>query len=466
MNRALSDQNLLDLTEEKARALYAQGEEAVIFALLQLNALARQKQAGAGVDPATPSSQIPVYKKPTGKKRKAKRGQKKGHKGACRKPPLKIDRFVEHRLECCPDCGGAVGPARATRTRVIEDIQQAEVETTEHTIHAHYCPRCKKRVEAKVLDALPKSTLGTRALALSAWLHYGLGQTISQVAALFDSLFHFEVSAGGLSQQWARLAVILLAWYEQIAEQARASAVLHADETGWRVEGQTHWLWCFVTPTLSYYVIDRTRGSPVVNGFLGDCYQGTLITDFYSAYNKVTANKRQVCMVHLLRELAKVTERNESDEWISYWRTLRRVLKDALRLARRADREAPDYASKRARIHQRLDCIVAADHADPDCKRLNKRLTKHREDLFTFLDDPRVAPDNNRAEREMRPAVIARKNSYQNASPNGARTQAVLMTVYRTLKLRGHDPLQTIADALAAYIATGKLPPLPGAPTA
>ena len=205
MNRALSDQNLLDLTEEKARALYAQGEEAVIFALLQLNALARQKQAGAGVDPATPSSQIPVYKKPTGKKRKAKRGQKKGHKGACRKSPLKIDRFVEHRLECCPDCGGAVGPARATRTRVIEDIQQAEVETTEHTIHAHYCPRCKKRVEAKVLDALPKSTLGTRALALSAWLHYGLGQTISQVAALFDSLFHFEVSAGGLSQQWARL---------------------------------------------------------------------------------------------------------------------------------------------------------------------------------------------------------------------------------------------------------------------
>jgi len=38
-----------------------------------------------------------------------------------------------------------------------------------------------------------------------------------------------------------------------------------------------------------------------------------------------------------------------------------------------------------------------------------------------------------------------------------------LMSVYRTLHLRGHDPLRTVADALRTYLQTGQLPPLPAA---
>ncbi len=90
-----------------------------------------------------------------------------------------------------------------------------------------------------------------------------------------------------------------------------------------------------------------------------------------------------------------------------------------------------------------------------------KRLHKHRDRLFVFLYDAAVAPDNNRAEREIRPAVIARKNSFHNMSPRGASTQSILMSVYRTLKLRGHDPIETIADALAIHVAGGSLPSLP-----
>ena len=59
--------------------------------------------------------------------------------------------------------------------------------------------------------------------------------------------------------------------------------------------------------------------------------------------------------------------------------------------------------------------------------------------------------------------MIARKNSFHNTSEKGADTQAMLMSIYRTLKLRGLDPIETIADALALYIATGKLPSLPTA---
>ena len=151
-------------------------------------------------------------------------------------------------------------------------------------------------------------------------------------------------------------------------------------------------------------------------------------------------------------------------EWQAFEKTLKRLLKDAIRLSRRCDREAEDYQRKVNRIHMRLDDLIAEEHEEPDCRRLAKRLTKHRYSLFTFLDDADVPFDNNRAEREIRPAVIARKNSLHNTSENGARTQAILMSIYRTLKLRGHDPLETIADALAHFIATGKLPELPKPP--
>ena len=56
---------------------------------------------------------------------------------------------------------------------------------------------------------------------------------------------------------------------------------------------------------------------------------------------------------------------------------------------------------------------------------------------------------------------MMRKNSYANHSERGADVQAVLMTLYRTLTQRGHNPLQTITEAIATYVKTGTLPPLP-----
>jgi len=467
MTRTFTEQDLLNLTKEQALEIHQQGPEAVVWALLKLSVMAQGKIEPQKSTPAlsTPSSQIPPYQKPAPKKGRKKRGRPAGHEGVRRKPPLVIDRREDHELAQCPECGGPVGPAIDERRRIIEDIEKTRPVTTEHTIHSHWCPACGKRVEPRITDALPKSTIGNRALILASWFHYGLGQTIAQVAQLFDSVFHFSVSASGLVQQWMRLGEILEPWYEQIVQEARASAVLNVDETGWRVNGKTHWLWCFTAPGVTLYDIDPSRSSDVPSRVLAECFEGTLVSDFYGAYNVITG-ERQLCLVHLLREIEKVAEKNAGEEWKRFSATLKRMMKDAIRLSRRCDRQAPDYAGKVNRIHLRLDELISqqGDWADADCARLAKRLEKYRYSLFTFLDNPDVPFDNNRAEREIRPAVIARKNSFQNTSQRGARTQAILMSVYRTLKLRGCDPVETLADALALHIATGKLPSLPAKP--
>jgi transposase len=209
-------------------------------------------------------------------------------------------------------------------------------------------------------------------------------------------------------------------------------------------------------------MIDQSRGSPALSKFFKEAFDGILITDFWSAYNAVVCTGRQTCLPHLMRELKKVDDHNGSAEWGEFSKKLGRILKDAIRLSKK-DLPDPKYQSLRSRLDQRLDYLIEMPWHDADVKRLVKRLRRFRQTIFTFLDYPLVPSDNNHAEREIRPAVIMRKNCHGNRSGNGANAQAILMSVYRTLKLRGLDPLDTIVGALKTYVVTGSFPPLPEA---
>ena len=164
----------------------------------------------------------------------------------------------------------------------------------------------------------------------------------------------------------------------------------------------------------------------------------------------------------MAKGLQKIDHDTKGKEWRDFKRRVKRLFADAVKLAAKKPHTEPkQYLRAVNRIDRRLMKIAEGAHHDPDAARLAKRIRSHCDHLFAFLDDPNVPPDNNRAEREIRPAVIARKNSFHNMSDRGARTQSILMSIYRTLKLRGHDPIDTIAENLALSIATGSLPDLP-----
>jgi transposase len=454
------------LTAEQAALIFRQGQEAVVFALLTLAKQLAEKQAAPATtsDPSTPSGQTPPYAKPASKTRAKTKGAKPGHPGRRRPAPARIDRREEHTLTACPQCHGPVRPCRSSRTRVIEDIP-ADITpvVTEHTIHRSWCPGCRTTVEPVVADALPGSTIGLRVVVLSAWLHYLLGTTLAQIIDVFNFHLHLELSAGGLVSMWHRLREILLAWHLEIHAQALSRAVLHADETGWRVNGTTHWLWCFTSTDVTYYMIDRRRGSPALKRFFKEEFAGTLVTDFWGAYNAVVCARKQKCLPHLLRDL-KRTQHYEKPggDWPAFSKQLKRLIRDSIRLSkRRKELSSERFASRRQRLGRRLHDLLVQPWEDRHARRLVKRLRRHEAELFTFLDHPEVPSDNNHAERQIRPAVMVRKNSYANGSDDGAETQAVLMSVFRTLKQRGHNPVSATLEAVRAYLRTGQLPPLP-----
>ena len=447
------------MTRDEARAILKLPEEEAIDVILDLAAKAerdekadvfRPKDSEPG--PTTPSGMKPVYLKPPGKKRKRKPGQKKGHKGVSRPRPEKIDHYKEHTICNCPDCNNKLGNSIKSYKRYTEEIPPVEVEVTEHTVYGYWCSGCKKIVYAKITDALSNSALGLRLVVFTAWLHYFIGVSVNNIIKLLGVVARFKVSAGGLTQAWKNLACLLYPVYDKIGNTVAKVAVLHADETGWRINGKTHWLWCFASKYLCYYIIDKSRGSPVVKKVLGKIFNGILCCDFWGAYNRLKAWAKQRCLYHLFTEFLKIDKRNNSSAWKAFRKKLSRLLKDAIRLFEKKENELQDEKRNVARFYERLDLLLEFNSDDKDVKRLIKRLRRHRNEIFTFLEFDGVSPYNNYSEQNVRGPVITRKISHQNRSDAGAKTQAVLMSLFKSAVIQKLNPVDVVLDMAKKHI--------------
>ncbi len=209
--------------------------------------------------------------------------------------------------------------------------------------------------------------------------------------------FNLQISAGGLTQAWKTLATLLEPLYDDIGRKVATSGVLYADETAWRLNGITHWLRCFTTKKLCYYLITRNRGSPVIKRFLGTMFNGILICDFWGAYNKISALAKQRCFYHLFTELVKVDTYNQSTQWKAFRKKLSRVLKDALRLSEEKNHLSPEcFLRLKKRLHHRLEQFLTTPYQDKDAQRLIIRLNRHKNELFTFLEYDGVSLLSNR----------------------------------------------------------------------
>ena len=453
------------LTETQASEFAHRDPMQIIFLLLAMSAAVSMRTRPA-IGPHTPSSALPPYAKPPGKHRKQSPGAKPGHTGHCRPAPERIDRVVVHELPPCPCCGGVLAEGSPPRKRIVEDIPaNLKVEAVEHIIPRGYCQTCRKQAEPKVADALPNATIGHRATVLSTWLHFGLGTTTSQVVEVLNGHLQCPISEGGLTDIWHRLAGIFEPWYRDIRDFCQDRPVLHMDETSWKTGSSNGWLWCATGGDATYYWIHPSRGHEGLGAFFTEEFSGVLVTDFWRAYDAV-AKYQQKCWPHLLRDLKEIDAKDPTGEWLSFSKTLKRIYADGIRLKLARDTLAESaFDSQMLALHQRLHDLSMATWTHPDARRLAKRLKIYWESLLRFVEYRDVPSSNNKAEREIRPAVLMRKASYGSASERGAATRSVLMSIYRTLKQRGVDVLATTEAALRAYVTTGQLPPLPQATT-
>ena len=213
------------------------------------------------------------------------------------------------------------------------------------------------------------------------------------------------------------------------------------------------WLWCFCTTRETYYAIDESRGRAALDKFFTEEFRGILVTDFWRVYDGA-ARMNQKCSAHLLRELTGVEDRPDGarEDRPAFAERLRRICTEAVRVAAaHGVMPAAERDSKVCALHARVAELACAEWTHPDARRLANRLRTYGPDRLTFAEVEGVPATNNRAEREIRPAVLMRKASYG--------------SVYRTLKRRGLDPLAEVQNALVNCTESGGLPQLPGRDT-
>ena len=192
--------------------------------------------------------------------------------------------------------------------------------------------------------------------------------------------------------------------------------------------------------------------------YIKDLFDGVLVSDFFGAYNILTCTK-QKCLVHLLRELERVTKyKDTSQDWPEFCKRLKRLIRDGIRLRKSHDTlDSETYQRRYHLLEERLQAMAYGDWENPSAIRLAKRLKRHQNEIFTFVLETEVPFDNNFAERMIRLGVIMRKNSFNNRSQKGAGTQSVLMSIFTTLKQRDLNPIDTVIKALRIYQTTGNL---------
>ena len=393
-------------------------------------------------------------------------GRKKGHRGAFRKPPPpdEVSELVRVPLESCPRCGGRVERVRDNAPVYQTDLPDVRPVVRRFDTQRAWCPRCRRRVRSRhpqqTSDAsgAAGSQVGPNALALAADLKHRLGVSFRRIVDLLGAHFRLRVTPGALAQASHRLADRGQPLYGRLQEEARASPSVHVDETGWRIAAKGSWLWTFATRNLTVYRIDRSRGHGVAQEVLGEEFAGTLVSDGLPTYD-VLGVRRQLCLAHLLKRCREIDVRKTRGA-VRFPRQVTRLLRGAMALGERRGQMSPHgFAVARGRLEAELDRLLRYHLVDPDNERLAAHLYKQRDHLFTFLYEQDVEPTNNLAERQLRPAVIARKLSAGNRTERGARTHAVLASLAATCRQRG----QRFTE-LAAELLRQPVPPMGGIP--
>ena len=376
-------------------------------------------------------------------------GRKPGHAGAHRPRPEVVDRREDVPLGCCPVCGAQEARQVKRVVQYIEEIPPMRPVVTELVTYEGTCLRCGVRYSSdhplKVSSATGAAGthLGPRALAVVAELNKHHGLSMRKTCGVMKSLFGLRLTPGGVSQALDRAAERLRSDYDGLVGELRNSAVAYADETSWWIGGPA-WLWVFTTPGLTCYVVDETRARAVVRRTLGEGFGGVLVSDCLATYDNATA-VQQKCYAHHLKAISEAM-REHPEGGKGYLEEVRGLLVAAMAVGG-MDRGSADLARYYEILNRRADALLGVAREQAQEEAVRRRLAKQRDHLFTFLEHEGVDATNNRAERQLRPAVLVRKVCCGNKTRRGADTFEVLASVAATCDQRGECFLARVEQA-------------------
>ena len=224
--------------------------------------------------------------------------------------------------------------------------------------------------------------------------------------------------------------------------------MVHADETGWREDGNNGYVWTFSTPTQRYF-LRRGRDKAVVDELLGPDFAGVLVSDFYAAYHHYDGPKQR-CWAHLLRDVHGLRVLHPQDHRLAQWAdAVHQLYRQAAAFTHPAEKQR---RAAQLVLEKRLLALCQPCLDDPSAAqtKLCRRITNHIKELFLFVAEPQVPPDNNAAERSLRHLVISRKISGGTRSEPGTDSKMAPASIFGTWRAQGLNPLAACRQLLSS----------------
>ncbi len=352
---------------------------------------------------------------------------------------------------------------KGTDGRLVLESRPVKAERVLYRLPKHYCPRCRHTFRPRTPAVLPKSLYGNQLVATASTMHYLHGIPLGRVCE------QTGLGPGSLVEIFHRVARLCAGVPEQLVAEYRQAPVKHAEETGWRTNGKNGYAWLFATPQLSLFLFRQTRAASVPKEvFRNAPLPGCLVVDRYGGYNKAPC-RLQYCYSHLLREVQDLErEFPEATEVTAFVSTVAPLLSLAMGLRVQPISDA-EFARQAATLKTDIIAVMDQPAQHLGIRRLQDIFRTQADRLYHWAEDRRIPAENNLAERDLRPTVIARKVSFGSQSDAGAHTRGILMTVLHTLKKRKVDMvahLKGVLDHLAVDIHQDPFPLLfPTGPT-
>jgi transposase len=369
--------------------------------------------------------------------------------------------------DTCPGCGGRLEDAGVSIAYVTDLPRVLRPQVRAYRVQVCRCRSCGKAVRGQHPDigsdqhGASAHRLGDRVKAAAHVLHYGVGVPVRRIPAVLRALTGVEVSQGAISQDALRRSADAVGEaYRTLRTSVRASPVVHTDDTGWRVGGEPAFLMAFETEEATVYQVRARHRNEEVREVVPADYAGVMVTDRGRSYDAQALSevRQQKCLAHVLRSISEVVK-TKTGRGRSFGKRLSGLLREAMELREAYHRgEAVDFGVQAERLKRQVSYHLRdRPMADADNYRLQNELGWHddRGSLLRFLDDPSIEPTNNRAERALRGAVIARKVSHCSKNEEGADAFSAFTSVIRTLERNGDD--QSVVDRLCALFSGAPL---------
>ena len=402
----------------------------------------QQKQEEADADTDT-SAQPPD---PGGSDKPKKRGAPVGHPGWYRPTPSEYDWAVDveapHR---CPHCQGhvTVFDAIDPSDHLQEDILDGVYRVLCYQHEAGYCDDCEAWVQQPGKGEILGSRIGPHLRSAAVYLRNMIGISYRKVPRIIEEMFGVTFTPAALIGFETMLAEKAEPVVDDIAKKLSSSdGAVHADETYWTLDGKRSYYWVHGDEKYIHFQFDTSRAGQVSRDILGDDFTGTLVTDCYSGYFAHAAGAKQKCLAHLARrarDWQKLTEADSLD--FAFFEDIKQFVKRGCnfhRLRREGKLSDEEQVAEKAWLREELLRLETCDVSHEKALTLQARLLRHQGEWLVFLDDPRVPPTNNLAERALRPLVVLRKITFGHRSSAGATRMAKIMTVGETARRHGH----------------------------